>query len=103
MAAPLPTAPAPPRKASVTVAGEAIRRVQPDYPPSARSARQSGAVSVEIVINENGDVISARAISGSDLLRNAAARAAKAWKFKPSMRDGKPVKSTSSITFNFKL
>jgi TonB family protein len=103
VAAPMPAMPAPPRKASVTIPGEAIRRVQPDYPASARSARQAGTVSVEIVINENGDVISARAISGSDLLKNAAARAARAWKFKPSMRDGKPVKSTSSITFNFKL
>jgi TonB family protein len=105
-AAPLATAsatPAPPRKASVAIAGEAIRRVQPTYPLSAKSLRQGGAVTVEIIINENGDVSSARAISGSDLLRSAAVSAAKAWKFKPSMRDGRPVKSASTITFNFKL
>jgi len=99
------TAPAPamPRKASATVPGEALRRVQPNYPLSAKTARQAGPVSVEIVINENGDVISARAVSGAELLRNAAVSAAKGWKFKPSTRDGKPVKSTSTITFNFKL
>lgn len=100
VAAPMP---ALPRKASVTIPGEAVRRVQPNYPPSARSARQGGAVSVEIIINESGDVVSARAVSGSDLLRDAAVSAAKGWKFKPSLRDGKPVKSTSTITFNFKL
>lgn len=102
-AAPAPAMPAEPHRASVTVPGEALRKVQPTYPLSARSARQGGAVSVEIVINENGDVVSARAISGSDLLKSAAVSAAKAWKFKPSTRDGKPVKSTSMITFNFKL
>ncbi|HVG22323.1 MAG TPA: TonB family protein [Blastocatellia bacterium] len=102
-AAPVPAAPAPPRKASVTVPGEALKRVQPSYPLSARSARQGGTVSVEIVISEDGNVVSARAISGPDLLRNAAVSAAKGWKFKPSTRDGKPVKSTSTITFNFKL
>jgi protein TonB len=102
-AAPMPALPTPPRKTSVTIPGEALRRVQPTYPLSAKSARQGGAVSVEVVINENGDVISARAVSGSDLLKNAAVSAAKGWKFKPSTRDGKPVKSTSTITFNFKM
>jgi periplasmic protein TonB len=102
-AAPAPAMPAEPRRASVTVPGEALRKVQPTYPLSARSARQGGAVSVEVVINEKGDVVSARAISGSDLLRSAAVSAAKLWKFKPSTRDSKPVKSTSTITFNFKL
>jgi protein TonB len=102
---PAVTAPAPAmtRKASVPIPGEALKRVQPSYPFSAKAARQGGTVSVEVVINENGDVISARAVSGSDLLRNAAVSAARGWKFKPSMRDGKPVKSTSTITFNFKM
>jgi protein TonB len=77
--------------------------VQPSYPLSAKSARQSGTVTVEIIINESGDVISARAVSGPELLRNTAASAAKGWKFKPSTRDGRPVKATSTITFNFKL
>ncbi|HEX8087638.1 MAG TPA: energy transducer TonB, partial [Blastocatellia bacterium] len=101
--APAPAMPAQPRKASVVIPGEALRRVQPNYPLSARSARQAGVVSVEVVINESGDVVSARAISGPDLLRSAAVSAAKGWKFKPSTRDGNPVKSTSAISFNFKL
>jgi protein TonB len=102
-AAPVPAMPAQPHKASVVIPGEALKRVQPSYPLSARSARQAGVVSVEVVINESGDVASARAISGPDLLRSAAVSAAKGWKFKPSTRDGKPVKSTSAISFNFKL
>ncbi len=60
-------------------------------------------VMVEVTISEKGDVVSARAMSGPSLLRDAAVSAARRWKFKPSTRDGKPVSSVSTISFNFKL
>ena len=91
------------RKASVVVKGESVRQVQPDYPSVARSARQAGVVSVEVSINERGEVVSARALGGPTLLREPAVSAARRWKFKPAMRDGKPVACASVITFNFKL
>lgn len=105
-AAGLPDAPLPAvavRQPSAMVKGESIKRVQPDYPQIARSTAQSGVVSVEVTISERGDVIAARAISGPPLLRESAVSAARRWKFKPSMRDSKPVVSTSVISFNFRL
>jgi protein TonB len=98
---PPPSAPAP--RASVLIKGQALKQVQPDYPAIARGARQEGAVPVEVSINENGDVVSARAVAGPILLRTAAESAARQWKFKPSTRDGKPLATATTITFRFKL
>jgi protein TonB len=99
---PPPSAPAPPR-ASALIKGQAVKQVQPDYPAIARGARQEGAVPVEVSINENGDVVSARAVGGPILLRTAAESAARQWKFRPSTRDGKPLATATTITFRFKL
>jgi protein TonB len=85
------------------VRGESIKQVQPDYPPLAKSTGQSGVVAVEVTISEKGDVVSARALSGPPLLRDAAVSAAKRWKFKPSTRDSKPVASVSTISFKFTM
>jgi periplasmic protein TonB len=98
-----PPPPAEARKAAVIVKGESIRRVQPDYPSSARAVRQSGTVAVEVTINEHGDVVAAQVLSGPTLLRDAATAAARRWKFKPATRDGKPISSVTTITFNFKM
>ncbi|HWO00373.1 MAG TPA: TonB family protein [Blastocatellia bacterium] len=98
-----PPLPIPQKRASAVVKGEAIKQGQPDYPAMARNARQEGMVPVEISINENGDVVSARAISGPLLLRGPAESAARRWKFRPSTRDGKPVPTVTTINFRFKL
>jgi protein TonB len=45
----------------------------------------SGPVEVEIAVDKKGMVVSARAISGHPLLRDAAVRAARRWKFRPSI------------------
>lgn len=85
------------------IRSEPVSRVQPAYPQLAKSTGQSGVVSVEVTVSEKGDVVSARALGGPALLREAALSAARRWKFRPSTRDGKPVTSTSTISFNFKL
>lgn len=99
---PPPSAPTPQRAIPI-IKGEAIRQAQPEYPAIARTARQEGTVPVEISINENGDVTSARAIAGPALLRGPAESAARRWKFKPSTRDGKPLPTVTTINFRFKL
>jgi protein TonB len=98
-----PPPPAETRKAAVIIKAEAAQRVQPDYPASARAAHQSGAVTVELSINERGEVAAAQVLSGPSLLRNAAVAAARRWRFKPATRDGKPVSSVSTVVFNFRL
>lgn len=81
----------------------AIHKVQPAYPPAAKEARASGAVQVQITINEKGEVIEATIISGHPLLRDATLAAARQWQFKPTELSGVPVKVQGVLTFNFTL
>jgi TonB family protein len=80
---------------------KATRRVMPAYPEIARAARVSGSVVVEVNIDEDGNVISARAISGHPLLKDAAVDAARQWQFEPTKVDGVPVKVIGTLSFNF--
>jgi TonB family protein len=81
--------------------GKAIRLVTPPYPAIARSAHASGQVSVQVLIDENGNVISATPTSGHPLLRAAAQSAAMASKFSPTKLSGQPVKVNGVIIYNF--
>jgi protein TonB len=81
--------------------GKAIRLVTPAYPAIARSAHASGAVQVQVLIDENGNVISAHAVSGHPLLQAAAVGAARASKFSPTKLSGQPVKVNGVIIYNF--
>lgn len=81
----------------------AIKKVQPPYPPIARAANVSGAVQAQITISEAGEVIEAVIVSGHPLLRDAALQAARQWVFKPTELSGVPVKVQGILTFNFTL
>ena len=83
--------------------GSALKKVAPSYPKKAKAARVSGPVEVQVTISEEGRVIEAIAISGPELLREAAVQAAKEWVFKPTKADGAPVKVLGILTFNFAL
>lgn len=83
------------------VNGKARSLVTPQYPASARAVRASGQVSVAVTIDENGNVISASAVSGHPLLRPAAESAARSSKFNPTLLSGQPVKVTGTIIYNF--
>lgn len=110
---PAPPSPPPPppsadllkviRKASGVLATSAIKRVDPDYPSLAKAANVSGTVQVEITVDETGNVISARAVSGHPLLKAAAVDAARQWQFSPTTLSGQPVKVAGTLTFNFEL
>jgi TonB family protein len=83
--------------------GKAIKKPQPDYPATARAERAQGVVVVQIVVDENGNVISAVAVSGHPLLQLEAVQAAKMAKFTPTKLCGKPVKVSGVVTYNFVL
>jgi protein TonB len=97
---PKPTPPKAPISGGV-LNGKAIRLVQPPYPAIARSAHASGQVKVQIVIDENGNVISASPVSGHPLLQGAATAAARQSKFTPTKLSGMPVKVSGVIIYNF--
>jgi TonB family protein len=80
---------------------KAISLPKAPYPPIARVARASGTVVVKVLVDENGNVVSASAISGHPLLQAAAVAAARGAKFSPTKRGGEPVKVTGVINYVF--
>jgi periplasmic protein TonB len=106
---PPPPAPKPtpePRKTVVSggvLNGKAISKPQPAYPPIAKAARASGTVTVQILVDESGRVVSASAVSGHPLLQQAAVAAARGARFSPTLLSGQPVKVSGVITYNFVL
>lgn len=81
--------------------GKAISLPIPVYPPIAKQAQASGSVTVQITIDEEGNVISASAVSGHPLLRAAAVAAAREAKFSPTKLNGQAVKVSGALLYNF--
>ena len=83
--------------------GKAVSLPMPEYPDFAKRSRIGGIVSVEVVIDENGKIISAKAVSGPGMLQQAAVNAALRAKFSPTTLSGQAVKVTGVINYNFSL
>jgi TonB family protein len=82
---------------------KAINKVQPAYPAIAQAAHAQGAVQVAITVSKEGQVISAEAVGGHPLLKEAAVAAARQWTFQKTEISGNPVKIQGILTFNFTL
>jgi protein TonB len=101
--APAPT-PKPLIKVSIGVlTGKAISKPSPPYPTIAKVGRIQGQVKVQVLIDEEGRVISASAIEGHPLLRDASVQAARQWRFSPTLLSEVPVKVEGILIFNFTL
>jgi protein TonB len=103
-----PPPPADPPKPKLIVSkgpinSQALSLPKPIYPPLAKAAGIQGTVSVQVVIDEHGRVISAKAVDGSPALRPEAQRAAMQARFSPTMLGDQPVKVSGVITYNFIL
>ena len=83
---------------------ELISSVPVTYPEVALTARVNGVVVVEAIIDEQGNVVSARVLKGLPMgLDRAAQEAVRQWKFKPAMAYGKPVKVYHTVTVDCHL
>lgn len=85
--------------------GKAVSLPKPEYPASARAEKAGGQVNVQVLIDEEGNVVSAKAVSGPEnaALRSAAETAALQARFSPTFLSGNPVKVSGVITYNFVL
>ena len=63
----------------------------------------TGSVTVFLTVDERGEVTEVRRTSGPEMLRQAAADAARRWKFKPTLVNGQPVRVSGYINFQFAL
>ncbi len=83
--------------------GKALSLPAPSYPDFARRMHFGGLVEVEVMVDENGKVISARALTGPASLRDVAVQAAYQARFSPTKLSGQPVKITGKINYNFTI
>jgi protein TonB len=88
---------------STILSGKAVNLPQPPYPIIAKQAHVQGPVSVQILVSEEGKVLSAQAVSGNAMLISAAKEAAMRARFTPTILNGQPVKIQGVITYNFTL
>ena len=79
----------------------AIKLGTPVYPPTAQQLNIQGKVTVQIALDEKGEVVSVKAVNGHQFLRTAAEDAARKSKFKPALVGNQAVKSTGFIVYNF--
>jgi TonB family protein len=80
-----------------------ISSTPPAYPPFARSQGVEGDVTLDALIDETGRVTGIKAISGPDLLQQAAAAAVRQWKYKPATLDGNAVPIHLTVTVKFRM
>ena len=83
--------------------GTALSLPQPIYPEAAKRMRTAGMVTVEVILDETGKVVSATATSGPTILRQAAIDAALKARFSPTKLSGQPVKVSGVINYKFAL
>ena len=82
-----------------------LQRIPPQYPRDAARSGITGWVQLEVLVNADGSVRSARVVDSKPrgVFDAAAVAAVLRWKFKPKMTDGKPVEQRGSQKIEFSL
>jgi protein TonB len=87
-------------RTSSMLEGNLIRRVEPVYPPLARSARIQGSVVLVALISKAGTIENLRAVAGHPMLVPAAVNAVSQWRYRPYILNSEV---ETQITVNFSL
>ncbi|MCP4216561.1 MAG: energy transducer TonB [bacterium] len=77
--------------------------MEPIYPSGALRKKIQGDVVLEVVTGPDGHVEKATVLSGHQLLREAAVKAAMQWVHDPTPVDGKPASRVFTVTLNFEM
>jgi len=82
---------------------KAIIQVHPEYPPLARQARVQGQVQIDAILDEQGNVVEMKVVSGPPLLYQAAVDALRKWKYEPTYLNEQPIAVQMIVTITFQL
>jgi TonB family protein len=88
---------------SPAVEANLIRRVDPEYPESARAQKVQGKIVLKIRIRPDGEVEDIQLVSGPPELAKAAIDAVQQWKFKPQTANAKAAAMQTQVTLSFRL
>lgn len=83
--------------------GNLIRKVRPNYPALARSARIQGTVVLQAMISKQGTIENLTVVTGHPMLVPAAIDAVRQWRYRPYILNNEPVEVETQITVNFSL
>jgi tetratricopeptide (TPR) repeat protein len=89
------------RVGAEVVNGKAKTLAKPPYPDEAKAQRAGGAVAIKVKIDEVGNVVETKILCGHPILATVSELAAKKSIFTPTMLDGKAVKVTGIVVYNF--
>jgi periplasmic protein TonB len=82
---------------------KAIVQVRPQYPTLARQTRVQGDVKIDAILDEQGNVVDMRVVSGHPLLYQAALDALGKWKYEPTYLNDRPIAVALVVTITFQL
>ncbi|MBV8667447.1 MAG: TonB family protein [Burkholderiaceae bacterium] len=82
-----------------------LNACKPEYPRASMLAEETGLVTLQFVIGADGQIVSVTVLksSGFKNLDKATINGLSRCKFKPGYKDGKPVQSTMTAQWNWKL
>jgi protein TonB len=79
-----------------------VKSVAPEYPEAMKRDHASGLVTIQVVIDENGEVVERAVVKSTHAEFEAPAmEAVGKWKFKPAKKGGVAVKAKISIPLKF--
>jgi hypothetical protein len=80
---------------------KALSLPKPVLSEEAKRLKESGKITVRVIVDENGKVVSATAMNGPAVLREAAEAAARLATFAPTIQDGITVRVTGDLVYTF--
>jgi len=86
-----------------SVAPWAIKQARPKYPKAAFDKKLQGEVVIEFLIDTKGRVAKTRVVQSVPGLDEAAVECLKKWRFKPAVKDGKPVAVIARAPMVFRI
>jgi len=82
----------------------AVFKPEPQYTPEAKAAKIQGTVKLRITVDKSGNVSAVKVLEGLDKgLDENAVKTVRTWKFKPAVKDGKPVAANATVEIAFEL
>jgi periplasmic protein TonB len=80
-----------------------VKKVNPEYPKKARKQHLEGTVRLHAIIAKDGSVRNLEVLSGDPLLVDAALKAVRQWRYRPTQVNGSPVEVDTTIDVTFAL
>jgi periplasmic protein TonB len=95
-------------KAPVRVGGRVkepriLQRIDPIYPPLAKQTHLQGTVVIDAIIDEHGQIVEMKVVSGPPLLIQAAIDAVSKWRYEPTYLNEEPVPVQLNVNVTFRL